>query len=50
MPGASAIGQFAHRPMINVPTTAAMIVAVNTAPNAMPEPSVLRIAGLTTVI
>ena len=50
IPGASAIGQLAHKPMINVPTTAAIIVAVNTAPNSMPEPSVLKIAGFTTVM
>ncbi len=39
-----------HSPIINVPITAAIIVAVNTAPNAMPVPSVESIAGLTTVM
>ena len=37
IPGASATGQFAHSPIINVPTTAAMIVAVNTALEDEPE-------------
>ena len=50
IPGASATGQLAHRPIISVPITAAMIVAVKTAPNPIPVPSVERIAGLTTVM
>ena len=50
IPGASATGHLAHSPIINVPITAAMIVAVNTAPKSMPVPSVERIAGFTTVM
>ena len=50
MPGASATGQLAHNPIISVPTTAAIIVAVKTAPNSMPVPSVESIEGLTTVM
>ena len=48
MPGAMATGQFAHRPMIPVPTTAAITVAVKTAPKSIPAS--LRISGLTTMM
>jgi len=50
IPGASATGHLAQNPIINVPITAAIIVAVNTAPNSMPVPSVDNIPGFTTVI
>ena len=48
MPGAMATGQFAHRPMITVPMTAARMVAVKTAPKSMPASE--RISGLTTMM
>jgi hypothetical protein len=48
MPGASATGHFAHHPMMEQPTTAAKIVATNTAPKSMS--ALDRILGLTTII
>ncbi len=48
MPGAWAMGSFAHRPMIPVPSAAARHVATNTAPKSMPASG--RMPGLTTTM
>lgn len=45
MPGASAYGTFANRPMMSVPTMDAMMVARKTPPHGMPVCE--RICGLT---
>lgn len=48
MPGASAYGTLANKPMTSVPTTAEMMVARNTAPHSIP--AWLRIDGLTAIM
>ena len=50
IPGASAIGQLAHTPMIKQPTIDAIMVATKTPPKSIPVPSVESIAGFTTMM
>src|ERR1051326_5895548 len=50
MPGATAKGSFAYRPISNVITKQTSTVAVSTPLNAMPVPGVERIDGFTTTM
>jgi hypothetical protein len=50
IPGATANGIFAYRPITRVITNERATVAVRTPENAMPVPSVARIIGLTTTM
>ena len=47
MPGATANGSFAYKPISNVITMQTRTVAVNTPLKAMPVPGVERMAGFT---